>query len=136
MRAAVIYFADKRRAELESFSKSVAKGLEAQGHSVDVFNAKDFNRKLAIYQFAVIGTESCGTFGGKIPEGFSKYLESIGPVISLHSFAFIVKKGLRCEKSLQVMMKNMESEGMFVVYSDVLENEAAAEAASKKLIIK
>ena len=135
MRAAVIYFAEKRKKELEAMSKALAGGMEKQNISVDVFNAKDFNRRLAIYQLVVLGTEATGSFGGKIPEGLAKYLESVGPVVNVRSFAFVVKKGMRTQKSLQALMKTMEREGMVVIYSDLLENEAAAAAAGEKLII-
>ena len=134
MRAAVVYFAEKQAKSLEEISKSLAKGLEKKGASVDVFNAKDFSRKLAIYQLVLIGTEPAGTFGGKIPEGLSKFLDSSGPLMNTKSYGFIVKKGFRCEKSLQVLMRTMENEGMFIVCSDVLGSSGEAVSAGEGLV--
>ena len=136
MRAAVIYFAENHGKDLELAAKAIARGMEKQGFSVDVFNSRDFNRRLAIYQVVAVGTEVSGGFGGKIPDGLKKYLESTGPVINLRSFAFIAGKGMRRQKSLQNLMRTMESEGMLVIYSDVLENEKEAEAAGEGLIVK
>ena len=136
MRAAVVYYAEKRKGELEELSRGLARGLEKQNFSVDIFNAKDFSRRLAIYQVVAIVTESVGNFGGKVPAGLAKYLESTGPSINLRSLAYIAKKGMRTQKSLQALMKTMESEGMLVLSSGVLENMKAAEDAGARLIVK
>ena len=133
MRAAVVYYAEKRKKELEALSKALARGMEKQNISVDVFNARDFSRRLASYQLVAIGTEVTGTFGGKIPEDLSKFLISAGPAMNVRSFAFVSGKGMRTQKSLQALMKAMEREGMFIIYSDVLDNEGSAEAAGEQL---
>ena len=134
MRAAVVYFAEKQKGHLEKISKAIAKGMEKQGARVEVFNSRDFHRRLSTYQLVAVGTESTGTFGGKIPEGLKKFLISAGPVMNTKSYAFIPKKGLRCEKSLMALMRTMESEGMFLVYSDVLDSENSAVAAGENLV--
>ena len=135
MRAAIVYFTEKRGKELEAMSNALARGMEKQNISVDVFKSKDFNRRLGIYKMVAIGTEATGNFGGKIPEGLKKYLESVGPLINLRSFAFIAGRGMRRQKSLQTLMRTMESEGMLVIYSDLLETEKEAEAVGEKLIL-
>ena len=134
MRAAVVYFAEKQKTLLEKYAKAIAKGMEKHNVQVEVFNSRDFHRRLSTYQLVVIGTESTGSFGGKIPEGLKKFLISAGPVMNTKSYGFIPKKGIRCDKSLQALMKTMESEGMFLLCSDVLESETAAAAAGEYLV--
>ena len=133
MRAAVVYFGEKHKKHLQELSEAFARGMVKQNVSVEVFDAKDFNRRLSVYKLVVIGTESTGTFGGGIPQGLPKFLKSAGPLMNVRSYAFVAKKGLRCEKSLHTLMKTLEGEGSFIVCSDVLSGKQAAEVAGVEL---
>ncbi len=136
MRAAVVYFSQNNNKNLENLSRALAKGIGKQGFFVDVFNANDLTRRLVGYKLVAVGTEASGGFGSRIPEGLDKFLARIGPFINVRSMAFITNKGIRHNKSLQKLMKIMEAEGLFIISSEVLENESAAEAVGEKLIIK
>lgn len=133
MRAAVIYYCDKQTKYLKKTSEALAEELKKNGATVDVFNAKDFNRRLLSYQLVAIGTESTGTFGGGIPSGIDKFLISAGPALNVRSYAFVVKKGMRCNKSLLALMRAMEHEGAFLVCSDVLGTAEEIESAGTML---
>ena len=124
MRVAVVYYAEKQKELLRELSQALARGIQTQGVMVDVFNARDLTGRLTIYQYIALGTEVSGNFGGKIPEGGKR------------SLAFLAAKGLRKEKSLLNLMKGMESEGMFVSYSDIIAGTAAAESLGKTLDIQ
>ena len=50
MRIAVVFFEGKNRKRLLALAQALAKGIETQGHQVDVIDgAHDINSKLTIY---------------------------------------------------------------------------------------
>lgn len=136
MRVGIVFISDNKREELLALSKELAKGLETLGHHVDIIDGtRDVNAKLTIYNYLIVGTASVSGFGGKIPEKVSKYLASSGHVGSKRSFGFVLKYGMRTEKTLLSLMKTMEHEGMFIVYSDILATPAQAFETGKRLDI-
>ena len=57
MRIAVIYFAGTKRDKLVKLSRGLSRGLEKQGHQVDIIDAeRDVNTKLTIYNYIALGT--------------------------------------------------------------------------------
>ena len=50
--------------------------------------------------------------------------------------AFISKKGMRKVKTLQTLMKTMESEGMYIKNSDIISNENLAFVLGKRLVLE
>jgi len=136
MRVAVVFVPHSRRDKLLEISKALAKGIEAQGHSVDVIDgSRDVNSKLTIYEYLAVGTEIVSTFGGKIPDSVAQYLKSSGIVGGKRSFAFILKRPFGTEKGIQRLMKAMETEGMFLRFSSVMTSAAEAEYVGKRLKI-
>ena len=136
MRVAVVFVPHSRRDKLLEVSKALAKGIEAQGHSVDVIDgSRDVNSKLTIYEYLAVGTEIVSTFGGKIPDSVSQYLKSSGIVGGKRSFAFVLKRPFGTEKGIHRLMKAMETEGMFLRFSSVMTSAAEAEYVGKRLKI-
>lgn len=134
MRAAVIYFAGSKRQLLTELSRSLAKGLEEQGHQVDIIDGeRDVNTKLTIYNYIAIGTGATSFFGGKISDQITRFLANSGMVSGKRSFAFIVKGGLRSGKTLQKLMRVMEHEGMYLKYSEILAQPEEALVIGRKL---
>ena len=137
MRTAVIFFAGKNREKLLNLAKALARGIESQGHQVDIIDGDhDVNTRLTIYQYIAIGTEAISAFGGKIPEKISTFLSSAGMVSGKRCFAFVAKTALGSQKALTRLMKQMESEGMYLKYSDVFSSQVEAEEVGKRLHIK
>lgn len=136
MRVAVIFVPQQKRDKLLEISKALAAGIQSQGHQVDIVDAsRDVNTKLTIYAYVAIGTEVVSLFGGKIPAKVSEFLRSSGTVVGKRSFAFVTKKAIGADKGLQRLMKQMESEGMFLKFSDVLSSSAEATEIGKRLNI-
>ena len=136
MRIAVIFFAEKNREKLLSISKSLAKGIEAQGHQVDIIDGtRDVNTKLTIHQYIAVGTEAVTAIKGKIPEKVSTYLANAGKVAGTRSFAFVIKTLFGALKALDNLMKSMEKEGMFLKFSEIIQSDVEAEEIGKRLHI-
>ena len=136
MRVAVIYFAGPRRKQLVELSRSLAKGLESQGHDVDLVDGdRDVNTKLTIYNYLAFGTASTSVLGGGIPASVDRFLKNAGMISGKRCFAFVAKRGIRNGKTLQKLMQVMEHEGMYLKFSEVFVQPDEAEAVGKKLHI-
>ncbi|MDD7254929.1 hypothetical protein [Bullifex porci] len=118
-------------------AKALSKGLESQGHSVDIINAYiDNDKKLTFYDYVIVGSSATTAFGGSIPDVISTFLKRCGQVSGKRCLAFVTKGGLRSQKTLSSLMKIMEQEGMYLKYSEVFKNEASALALGKRLNIE
>lgn len=136
MRVAVVFVPGKNRDKLLSISKALAKGIESNGHRVDLVDAsRDVNTKLTIFEYIAVGTQPITFFTGKVPERLSMFLKNSGMVVGKKSFAFTTKKGLGTDKALSRTMKTMEAEGMFLRFSEILSSEVEAEEIGKRLKI-
>ncbi|MBN2441975.1 MAG: hypothetical protein JXJ04_11530 [Spirochaetales bacterium] len=133
MRVAVIFFSTDKRTQLIDISKALVRGIESQGHQVDLIDGlKNIGKKLTAYQYIVLGTESLG-FMGKIPEKISSFLSHAGMIGGKRCSAFIIKALLGTQKALLNLMKLMEQEGMYLTFSDIFESTGHAEMIGKKL---
>jgi menaquinone-dependent protoporphyrinogen IX oxidase len=136
MRTAVVFFSVNKRDKLRAIAGELAKGIEEQGCYVDVIDAnRDVNSKLTIYNYIAVGTEQLSAFGGKISESIQKYLANSGIVAGKRSFAFILGGGVRTSKTLTALMKNMEHEGMYLKYSEVINSPEDAREIGRQLHI-
>jgi flavodoxin len=137
MRVAIVFFSGRKRDLLMALSKAVARGIEKQGHQADTFDGiKDSNLKLTMYQYVVIGAEPTGSFGGKIPDSLAPFLANSGAVAGKKSYAFVSKARFGAVKSLTLLMKRMEAEGMLIKTSDILRTIVEAEEIGRRLHIQ
>ena len=136
MRVAVVFIAGNKRDRLLNISKALAAGMESQGHRVEIVDGtRDVSSKLTVYEYIAVGTEVTSTFGGKIPEKVSEFLKNAGILTGKRCFAFVTKSSFGAEKALQRLMKAMESEGMYLKFSEVLSSGPEAQEIGKRLRI-
>jgi len=136
MRTAVIFFSINNNEKLRNIAQALAAGIEKQGCYVDLIDGdRDINSKLTIYNYIAVGTESTTPFGGKISNKVTEFLANNGIVTGKRSFAFILRSGLRTTKSLTMLMKAMEHEGMFLKYSDIIGSVDEAKEIGEQLHI-
>ena len=136
MRVAVVYFRNGSE-KVRNIATSMARGIESQGHQVSLVDAEtESDTRLSIYEYIVLGTSSDSFFSSKIPSRISEYLKNAGKVSGTKSYAFLVKSGLFASKSIHLLMKSMEAEGMFLKISDLIATPEEAELIGKKLQIK
>jgi menaquinone-dependent protoporphyrinogen IX oxidase len=136
MRVAVVIIPQSKRDKLLEVARALGAGIEAQGHRVDVIDStQDVNTKLTIYQYIALGTEVTSLFGGKVPGRLTEFLKNSGAIAGKRAFAFVLKKSIGADKGLQRLMKQMESEGMFLKYSETLSSPTQATEIGKRLNI-
>jgi multimeric flavodoxin WrbA len=136
MRVATVFFPHGNRERLLHLAKALARGIESQGHEVDLIDgSRDVNTKLTMYGYIAVGTEATNLFGGKIPTRVSEFLGSAGIVGGKKCFAFVPKRLLGGTRTLKRLMTVMEHEGMFLKLSDALSSAEEAEEIGKRLSI-
>ena len=136
MKVAIAFFEGKNRAKLFGLVKALSKGIESQGHQVDLIDGThDVNTKLSMHKYIIVGTESKSTIGGKIPEKVGSFLSNAGAIQGKRSCAFVSKTFFGSEKALSRLMANMEKEGMFLKYSEIIQSAVEAEEIGKRLHI-
>ncbi len=136
MRVATVFFPARRRDRLSAVAQGLARGIEMQGHQVDLIEARrDSDVKLSAYQYIAIGAEQTGLFGGKIPPHVTEFLQQAGAVSGKKSFAFLLPGPVASTKALANLMRAMEHEGMFIRFSEVVKSAGEAETVGKSLQI-
>ncbi|MFO8063358.1 MAG: flavodoxin family protein [Spirochaetota bacterium] len=136
MRVATVFFPYRNRDRLATLARALARGIEAQGHDVDVIDGtRDVNTKLTMYGYIAVGTEATNLFGGKIPQRVEEFLSSAGIVGGKKSYAFVRKRAIGGNKTLKRLMTVMEHEGMFLKISNALHSPDEAEEIGKRLSI-
>jgi menaquinone-dependent protoporphyrinogen IX oxidase len=138
MKVCILYAAKgKDSSNIKKIASALAKGIEEQNHIVDLVDIKlEGTKIISYYDYLIIGTEAINTFGGKIPQNISTFLRNSGTISGKRCMAFVMKGGIRSGKTLQALMKVMESEGMYLKTSDVIDKEAMATAIGKRLHIE
>lgn len=133
MRIAVIS-APARRQPPPEYVKALAKGMEKMGHRVDVIDAwTDDGIRLGGYEYIALAAEAVSFFSAKIPDVVPRILAAGSGLGGRKSAAFVRKAGMRPNKTLALLMKAMEKEGMLVNWSDILLNAPHAEALGKRI---
>lgn len=137
MRVGLIYFPkDNSSKTLKDIAVSLGSGIEKQGIQVDIMNGFSLaNKKVSFYDYICLGVESRDFFSSKLPERVDKIIKGFGFVSGKRSYAFTVKNGIRSQKTLSLIMKLMEKEGLYLKKSDVIGSSADAEYIGKKLHI-
>jgi menaquinone-dependent protoporphyrinogen IX oxidase len=136
MKIAIIYFKSSHSSKMTELSKYLANGLINKGNQVDIIDGnKEIGKKLSIYKFIIIGAENKSLFGGIDINKIKNFLSNAGLVNGKNSFAFINQSLFRSNKFLQILMKRMEKEGMFITVSEIIKNNKHALEIAKNLIL-
>ena len=132
----MVFFPHANRDRPATLARGLARGIEAQGHDVDVIDGtRDVNTKLTIYGYIAVGTEATNLFGGKIPTRVGEFLGSAGMVGGKRSYAFVPRRILGGNRTLKRLMTVMEHEGMFLKVSNAFGSPDEAEEVGKRLSI-
>ncbi len=137
MRVCVLYCGKGSSSpKLKEIAGALAKGIESQGHTVDVFDMRlEGGKIISFYDYIVVGSENVSLWGGKVPDMVPKFLKQAGTISGKRCMAFIVNGGIRSGKTLHHLMHSMESEGMYLKTSDILKKKDYAQAVGKRLHI-
>ena len=134
MRIAVINVPATRKG-IQEYVKTLASGMEAMGHKVDILDAwTEDGFRLPGYEYIAVCAEAVSGWGGKMPDVLSKFLACGSGLVGKKSAAFLKKTSpLFINKSLTNLMKVMEKEGMMINWSDIILSAPHAEALGKRI---
>jgi len=136
MRVAVVFFSGRNGERVKEISQGLVSGVEAQGHQVDIINGDtDENMRLSLYQYLIICSSTLNTFGGKLPERIATFLANAGTISGKRTSAFVLKTGMRVNKTLSKLMHILEQEGLYLKLTDVIASKEEAVAIGKRLHI-
>ncbi len=137
MRVGVVFFENENSGRrVKVIADALAAGIEKQGHQVDVLDGfESENKKVSFYDYICIGGISRGFLSAKLTDNVASAVKNLGLVSGKRSYAFIVKRGIRSMKTLSLLMKIMEEQGLYLKRSDVIKTAAEAEYIGKKLHI-
>lgn len=135
VRAAILLFGKSTAQDkLLQMGRALAKGIESQGATVEVFDPKRSREaKLTSFHYVAIGCEVTSWFKGKLPPELAETLSSAGKVLGKRCFGFVPKSFLGSDATLLKLMKAMEHEGMMVQFSEVFSSPDEAQACGAKL---
>lgn len=126
---------DRSGGKLKVLAEGLSKGLQGQGHTVDIINIYSEQVRLTIYDYVIVGSEPVSLFSATIPSELKKFLRGSGTVLGKRCFAF-VSSCLRKNKTLHNLMRTMESEGMLLVSSEIIKSKDEAAAIGKRLKVE
>jgi len=133
MRIAVVS-APGAKKEPPEYVRLFAKGMESMGHRVDIVDVwTEDGMRLPGYEYIAVIAQPVSAFSGKLPAVVSKVLAAGSTLAGKKSGAFIKKTGLFTNRALANLMRAMEKEGMVVNWSDIIFNNAHAEALGKHI---
>ena len=134
MRIAVINVPATRKG-IQEYVKTLAKGMEAMGHKVDIIDAwTEDGFRLPGYEYVAICAEACSGWGGRVPDVLIKFLACGSGLVGKKSAAFIKKTSpFFINRSLTNLMRIMEKEGMMINWCDIILNAPHAEAMGKRI---
>ncbi|PKL29577.1 MAG: hypothetical protein CVV46_00450 [Spirochaetae bacterium HGW-Spirochaetae-2] len=136
MRVCVLYEDAVSTTVCKDIASGLADGIQLQGHDVELVDmVRESGKIVSYFDYLVLGTSAINFLGGKISSKSEAFLKQGGSVSGKRSFAFVSKKGLRQGKTLQSLMKVMESQGLYLTFSDILPNRAYAKEVGKRLVI-
>lgn len=129
MRIAVVAVGDKKTEKLRTRARAVVREFSMSGHLAEYFEAVE--SRIASYDFVVVCSEPVG-MGKSIGTKIGVQLSGGGNLVGKRSMALLVKSGLFPQKSLAILMRSMEKEGMIVTMGEVVASDGEAVAAAQE----
>jgi hypothetical protein len=131
MRVSLVYIPAGDARAIASMAKAMARAFEAKGHEVEVLEgARGVSPRFSAADYLVLGVEGLG-FRGKLPPRLAELLAQSGGMTGKRGMAFVRKRGFFSQKTLALLMKSMEAQGMNVNYGELLASTAEAEVAGR-----
>jgi hypothetical protein len=133
VKVGIAYYAEKN-AEFAAIAKGIEKALVEASHQVEIIDLVRSVDTLTKFNYIIIGVNSTAPFGGKIPVGFKSRIKSAGMIGGKHTACFTDKK-FGSFKTLQNLMKLLETDGCLICSSEIISSPEFAYHYGKKISI-
>jgi hypothetical protein len=129
----VVIAAPAHKKGIPAYVTALGKGMEAMGHRVDVLDAWTGDPyRVPAYEYVVVAAEAVSLFGGVMPAALGRILSS-GGLVGKKSAAFLKKTGPFPGKAMANLMRDMEKEGMYINWSDIIVSSTSMEELGKRI---
>ncbi len=130
MRVAIIY---TTKSPSTSLSREVAKGIDeaisARDHSVTLVDiATNSDMKITLFDYIIIVGQPQSFFSKRLPSEIGHYLANSGSLIGKRGSVILIKRGLFAGKSLSILMRATEHEGVYLKNSAILSKQSEAKS--------
>lgn len=124
------------REKVKEVAKRIANGIGRNGDNVTLLDAyRDTDKRLILFDYIVVVTETMTMFSAKIPEAISHYLEN-GGNISGKRGACVLVGGFRKSKGLHNLMRKVEGQGVILKVGENISKGDDAEVFGLHLNVK
>ena len=135
MLVGIIYSTEKK--VIAKLVDGLKRGLEEQGHQVQVFaDDTDSFTGLAACKTIMVGSYVIGGFKPKTPSRLKDVLNKLNIISGKRSIAFVASGGIGERKALVQLMKDMESQGRYMVNQQSFSSEDDAYRFGKSVVLK
>ena len=127
MKAVLIYFGSLKYPKIKLYAESLAKGIREQNIYFDIIEGdSNIGKKITMYQYVVFFADSIKPVSLMKESPMVEFLKSAGPLSGKKSSVFTIPKLFNNWKRLINMMELLESEGLIVKNSDLINSEEKA----------
>lgn len=117
-----------KEGNLQEIAKGIAEGAGKKGHQVDIVGTKDQGKVITFfpYDLILVGSPTKGFIKGKIAADLRPFLSQCKRTAGKEAGAFVTPSGFATNKSLKVLMSQLEKLGCFVNNFKTLKSKSDA----------
>lgn len=128
MRIAIVYTTQNpATAQVHDVAAGLDESLTAKGHQVTrVDISKDDQVKVSMNEYVIVVAQPLSFFSKRVAAELGTFLANSGSLIGKRGSVVLVKRGLLAGKSLTLLMKVAEHEGIYLKNSAIVGNRSEA----------
>ena len=136
MRTLILHSLDTNNPKHKTVLQNLAKAAQSSENQVDIFDAvydASENLHIAYYEYIAVVVPATQIFGAKPVKKLDEIFASCGSAAGKKGCALVLKFGLSSNKMCNVLMSQLESQGMKLDYFEVIQNVEHSLAVGKKI---
>lgn len=136
MRTLILHSLDNDNPKHKTVLQNLVKGAQSRDNQVDIFDAvhdSPENLHIAYYKYIAVVVPSLQFIGAKPVKKLEELFASCGSAAGKKGCALVLKFGLSSNKMCNVLMDQLERQGMKLDYFEVIENAEHSVAVGKKI---
>lgn len=136
MKIAVIHFSESSGSKVVDTAKAVARGLDRSGKSADLIDGYRDVLRLSVYTYLCICCEGTSFFTAGINADLAKRLEQATGLSGKRACVLVQKKLFWPDKTMQKLLRAVESQGVYLRNSLVADKNDETEAFAARLDVE
>ncbi len=136
MRTLLLHTLDNNNPKHKTVLQNLVKGAQSRDNQVDIFDAVHDsldNLHIAYYEYIAVAVPAVQFIGAKPVKKISEVFASCGSAAGKKGCALVLKFGLSSTKMCNVLMDQLENQGIKLDYFEVIENAEHSVAVGKKI---